>query len=282
MYGRAFGVAPILGRLGSYHSFSDMAKDIQPFIAEIKAVDDGQPVLPSLDIIYGLAVPCIGKDDCLLYSEGQDPHFVDDYIKPAAARGWPVILDTQLGRSDPVTQVNRIVQKGYLSYDNVEVALDPEFHVVPGHLKPGIPIGTIQASQINAVQAILNSYVEDHHLAHKKILIIHQFGDARVNDGVPFMIEDKTALKTFPNVDLVIDADGVGGPQSKVTKYNMMTDAKAYPFIVWRGIKLFPSNPYENASHYDHPLLTMPEVFGKKPVDGGTRIDVPPNVVIIA
>lgn len=282
IYGRAFGVAPILGRLGNYHNFNDMAKEVSQFSAQIRSVNGDKPVVPAIDLIYALAIPCQGNDDCLLYFEGMDPNLVNDYIKPAQARGWQVILDTQLGRSDPVTQVKRMIAKGYLKYDNVQVALDPEFHSVPGHLRPGIPIGTIQASQVNEVQAILDNYVREQHLPHRKILIVHQFGDQNVNDGVPFMIQNKSDVRDYPNVDLVIDSDGVGGADTKVVKYNEITDSKVYPFIHYRGLKLFYPNPYEQAGHADRPLLTFPQVFGLEPTAGKARIIVPPNVVIIA
>jgi len=58
-----------------------------------------------------------------------------------------VVLDTQIGKSNPVQQVKRILDKGYLKYDNVAVALDPEFHVRQGRETPGRPIGTLRAEQ---------------------------------------------------------------------------------------------------------------------------------------
>ncbi|HVC32640.1 MAG TPA: hypothetical protein VNL16_03935 [Chloroflexota bacterium] len=280
-YGRAFGVAPILGRLGFYSNADAMAKDVDTFSSEIHQVNGGKPVLPEIHLIYALAMPCSGNDDCLLYFESMDPHLVDDYIKPAQQRGWLVVLDTQLGRSDPVTQIDRMIAKGYLKYDNVEVALDPEFHVVPGHLEPGIPVGTITAQQVNDAQALLDSYVRKEHLAHRKILMVHQFGDKQIDDGVPFMIQDKTDVKDYPNVDLVVVADGFGGPDAKISKYNKMTDSEAYPFLHFRGIKLFPPNPYEHAFHYDRPLLTFRQVFGLDPTPQKQRVKVAPDVIIM-
>jgi hypothetical protein len=280
-YGRAFGVAPILGRVGGYANIDDMAKDVATWSAEVSAVNGGKPIIPEIHLIYALAIPCSADDDCLSYFEGADPHLVDDYIKPAQARGWQVFLDTQLGRSDPLTQVKRMIDKGYLQYDNVEVALDPEFHVYPGHLTPGIPVGTIEASQVNDVQALLDSYVQQQHLPHRKVLVVHQFGDKNVGDGVPYMIGDKNDLRTYPNVDLVITADGFGSADAKVSKYNLMLDSKVYPFIQLRGIKLFPPNPYEQAGHYDKPQLTFRQVYGLDPTPGKAKIAVPPNLIII-
>lgn len=281
-YGRAFGVAPILGRLGSYQSFADMAADIRHFYDPVAELNDGKTVIPALHFIYALAIPCTPGDDCLLYLEGTVDDVEKDYIQPAAARGWQVILDTQLGRSDPVTQVKRMIAKGYLNYDHVHVAIDPEFSSVPGEDIPGIPIGTIDASEVNAVQELLDEHVRRLGLRHKKILIVHQFGDANVDDGVPFMIRNKKNLRTYENVDLVIDADGFGTPDSKVSKYNRITDHEVYPFIRFRGIKIFPFNPHEEAGHLDKPLMTFRQIFGLDPTPGGLRMRYKPDVIIVA
>ncbi len=57
---------------------------------------------------------------------------------------------------------------------------------------------------------MLYTYVESENLKTKKMLIVHQFGDAAVHDGVPFMVQQKKTLKSYRNVELVIDADGLG------------------------------------------------------------------------
>ena len=193
-----------------------------------------------------------------------------------------VILDTQIGRSDPVQQIQRINDKGYLKYENVAVAIDPEFRVYPGRERPGIPIGTVQAWQINKVQRLLNDYVKTQKLKKKKILIVHQFGDANVDDGVPFMIENKKTLKNYEHVELVIDADGLGEQAIKVVKYNKITDTKVYPFIKYRGIKVFFPNPWEKYDHFDKPPLSLDQIFGHEPVIGGPRMRAKPDVIIIA
>jgi hypothetical protein len=229
-----------------------------------------------------MAMPCPPDDDCLLYLEGTGADVVKDYIQPAAARGWLVVLDTQIGRSDPVTQVKRMIDKGYLNYDNVHVALDPEFSSVPGHDNPGIPIGSLDSSQINEVQRMLDEHVAKLRLPHRKIVMVHQFGDPNVNDGVPDMITNKTALTTYGNVDLVIDADGFGLPGPKIDKYNKMTDPEVYPFIRYRGLKIFLPNAFEQAGHYDDPVLTWPQIFGGEALPSGPQMRFRPDVLIIA
>ena len=271
VYGRAFGRSPVLGRLGTYKNFEDAEIDIRPWIQGIQQRNAEKGVIPAIHLIYAMAIPCEPEDDCLLYLEGIDKDPVRTYIEPAAKRGWMVVLDTQIGKSTPVQQVKRIIDKGYLEYENVAVALDPEFHVNEGAKRPGTPIGTIHASQINQVQQMLNDYVRTQHQSKKKILIVHQFGDANVNDGVPFMIQDKKELKTYENVDLVINADGLGEPAIKVIKYNKMTD-----------VKIFFPNRWEKGGHFDRPPMNLDEIFGMKPVKGKLQMKDQPDVIIIA
>ena len=282
VYGRAFGSAPILGRLGTYRDFEDMERDVRPWIRGIQKRNGDKGVIPALHLIYAMAVPCVSDDDCLLYLEGREKDLVSTYIEPAAKRGWMVVLDTQIGKSSPVSQVKRIIKKGYLKYENVALALDPEFHVYEGEDHPGKPIGVIHSSQINQVQQLLHDYVRIHKQSKKKILIVHQFGDANVDDGVPFMIQDKKGLRTYDNVELVIDADGLGEPALKVIKYNKMTDSAVYPFIKFRGIKIFFPNRWEKNGHFDKPPMNLDEIFGIRPVKGRVRMKTKPDMIIIA
>ncbi|MDI9612243.1 MAG: hypothetical protein QM330_04145 [Acidobacteriota bacterium] len=284
VYGRAFGRAPILGRLGTYRGFEDMERDIQPWIEGISSRHDKKRVIPALHLIYAMAIPCVPGDDCLLYLEGIEKDIVGTYIEPAARRGWMVILDTQIGKSTPVRQVQRILDKGYLQYDNVAVAIDPEFSAAPDQeTPPGRPIGTVKASQINKVQKMLDDHTKAHRLPSKRILIVHQFGDANVDDGVPHMIQNKKSLQTFDNVELVFDADGLGGQAVKMVKYNRMTDAAVYPFTRFRGIKIFFPNQWEKHGHFDTPPMELDQIFGLEPALGGkVRIENKPDVVIIA
>jgi hypothetical protein len=282
VYGRSFKRAPILGRLGAYKGFEDMEEDIRPWIQGIQKRHDKKGVIPAIHLIYAMATPCKDSKDCLLYLDGGGRDLVSSFIEPAAKRGWMVVLDTQIGKSDPVQQVKRMLDKGYLKYENVAVAVDPEFHIYPGEEDPGQPIGIVKASQINEVQQMLDEYVRAQKLQKKKIVIVHQFGDANVNDGVPSMIDNKKDVKSFDNVELVIDMDGLGKQAVKVVKYNKITDSKTYPFIKFRGIKVFFRNRWEKHGHYDKPPLNLDEIFGLKKVRGGAIIQIKPDVLIIA
>jgi hypothetical protein len=273
VYGRSFNRAPILGRLGTYKGFDDMAADIQPWLEKIPKFSDKKGIVPGIHLIYAMATPCKTNNDCLLYLDGPVKDIAGTYIEPAAKLGWSVVLDTQLGKSDPVRQVKRMIDKGYLKYNNVHVAIDPEFHTAEDSDRPGKPIGTVKASQINEVQKMLDNYVRTEKLATKKILIVHQFGDDNIRDGVPVMIEDKKTLKTYDNVDLVITMDGLGKQPVKVVN----------PFIKFRGIKIFFNNRWEKHGHFDKPPLTIDQIFGVTKVKGGrARMQTKPDVIIIA
>ncbi len=279
VYGRGFGIAPILGRLGTYKNIDAMASDTSDWVKRISAVNGGKGVVIGIHLIYGIAIPCTGKGFCVQYP-GED--VVEKYIKPAAARGWAVILDTQLGRAEPVAEVQRMIDKGLLAYDNVHVAIDPEFHAGPGQHDPGIPVGTVTAAQINEVQQLLDRYVTAQNLKTHKILIVHQFGDPAVHDGVPYMIRDKKTLRNFGNVDLVIDGDGLGSPVVKIMKYNLMTDSAVYPSVHFRGIKVFFPNQWEKRGHFDKPPMTVDQVFGIEPIPGGPKVSAKPDLLTIA
>jgi len=91
------------------------------------------------------------------------------------------------------------------------------------------------------------------------------------------------SVKTsYENVELVFDMDGLGQKTIKVVKYNKITDAGVYPFIKFRGIKIFFPNRWEKHGHFDKPPMTLDEIFGLKKVKGGVRMAPKPDVIIIA
>ena len=284
IYGRAWNSAPVLGRLALYSNIDDMAQEVAEFKVNLSIANGGLKIIPVIHLIYGMAIPCGPTGDCLSYLDTlKSQNLVQDYIEPAAKKGYLVILDTQFGRATSLTQVQRIVDKGYLKYDNVHVALDPEFHIVRADQTiPGRPIGTVDVDEINQVQALLDDYVRNNSLPHRKILMVHQFGDSNVGDGVPDMIQNKKAMKTYPNVDLIICADGFGSPDSKLVKYNKMTDPTVYPFIKYRAIKLFLDNPQADKKRIDKPVTTFRMCFGLDPAPKGARSKYKPDCVVIA
>ena len=279
IYGRAFSTAPILGRLGMDDNFAQLDWQIQPYAQGIKRNNGGTDPRVTVHLIYAMAVPCAQTVNCLYYLDDAGVDIVKSYIKEAARRHWLVILDDQLGLSDPATEVKRMIDKGYLAYDNVEVALDPEFRTAAGQPTPGIPVGTVSAAEINKAGAMLNAYAARHTELHRKIMMVHQFRTDMITDR-------QTLRQDLFYVDTVVVADGFGAPGLKAHIYDELLGADASAGIRWRGIKLFPFNQYEGAGHGDFPEMTWPQVFGREPAidtDGLKYFMRPlPNVIVIA
>jgi hypothetical protein len=279
VYGRSFGVAPILGLLGDLNSFDELERSIEPWVQATSELAEA-PVTVAPHLIYALARPCKGADDsCLIFLDGSGVDLVNEYILPAAERGMGVVLDAQMGRLSPSFFVRRMIDMGYMAYPNVHIALDPEFATQPDQNMPGHPIGWLSANAINEAQRILADYVRSEKLSHKKIMIVHQFVD-ELSDSWS-MVYGKRNLEVFPEVDLVLDADGFGSPDAKIHKYNAITNPEAYPHLQWRGIKIFQHNKY--APRYsDTPVLTPRQIFGLDPTHAGWRMWAPPHLIVLA
>jgi hypothetical protein len=279
LYGRAFDTAPILGRLGMDGNMADVTAQAAPFVQGIRSQSGHKGVRIALHLIYGMATPCSPGSNCLAYLDDSGVDVVKQYIEPAARRGWLVILDTQLAESSPVQEVTRMIKKGYLRYDNVEVALDPEFRATPSQVTPGIPVGTVTAAELNAAERVLNGYAATHPLPHHKILLIHQFQFGMVQQRGSLLLH-------LPWVDPVLVMDGFGDPGVKAHVYHDLFGKLNAPRVTWRGIKLFYPNPYEQAGHADGPLMTWPQVLGHAPaldVDGRNYwVSPAPQVVVVA
>ena len=114
----------------------------------------------------------------------------------------------------------------YLAEPDVFVALDPEF-ALDGNVKPGDAIGSVDASDINAVQWYLAAISSQNHLP-KKMLIIHQFQTD--------MISHPGEIVRHDDVDLIVDMDGYGPADIKEAKYARFGAAAYAPF---GGIKVF-------------------------------------------
>ena len=279
VYGRSFGVAPVLGLLGALNSFDELERSVEPWTSAMSELAEA-PVMVAPHLIYGLATPCQDADDsCVIFLDASGVDLIEDYIKPAADRDMAVILDTQIGRLAPTYFVQRMIDAGYLAYPNVHIALDPEFATQPDQDMPGDPIGTLSAASINQVQAALAAYVREEGLSHKKVLIVHQFVDD-LSDSWS-MVPGKQNIEIYPEVELVFDADGFGSPNAKVHKYNAITDPTAYPQLEWRGIKIFQHN--RHAPRFsDTPVMTPRQIFGLDTTSSGWRIWAPPHLVVLA
>lgn len=212
---------PAMGILGQ-HSPDDAADLLAARAARFEAVSSGDAVLPAIHLVYAVAQPQAKSDG--LYLQYVDDRTVRQYIELARRRGFVLILDLQIGHSSALAEVQKVAK--YLAEPDVFVALDPEF-ALGGHLKPGDAIGSIDASDINAVQWYLAALSQRFHVP-QKMLIVHQFQAE--------MITNTAAIERHDDVDLVIDMDGYGPADIKEAKYARY-GAAAY--AAFGGIKVF-------------------------------------------
>lgn len=280
VYGRGFHTAPVLGRLGMVQDFGDLQRRTAAARAAMGRLTGNRPVHLAIHLIYGMAAPCSSPaDTCLTYLDDEPGvDLIHDYIRPAARRGWLVILDDQLGRSTPAREIARLQARGYLAYDNVEVAFDPEFHTLPDQTTPGTPIGQVTAQEINDAQQAMEQAVSGARRAHRKLLLVHQW--------TPTMIVNRKDLATgLKDVQPAVIMDGIGPADQKVGAYDtLMSDG--LPPGVTPGIKLFLPNPYGVAGNDDSPVLTWPEILGRVAVTGQNGIQSTvrpvPRIVVIS
>src|SRR5262249_24728669 len=143
-----------------------------------------------------------------------------------------IILDLQIGRGNMLDEVRKIER--FLVNPRVHVAIDPEYAVGPS----GVPLwtpGRINGNEINDVQDYLAWLIAQYQLP-PKMLVIHQYLEDTVVDG--------HVARQVPNVDLVLNMDGIGAPDDKAQKYQMFASR---PYAVRKSYNVFIL--------YDHPVI---------------------------
>jgi hypothetical protein len=231
--------APKMGILGQ-HTPDEAADLLVERAQRFEALSGGAPVLPAIQLVYAVAQPQANSNG--LYLQYVDDRTVRQYIELARRRGFVLILDLQIGHSNALAEVRKIAP--YLAEPDVFVALDPEF-ALAGGAKPGDAIGSIDASDINAVQWYLAAFSKRYHLPDK-MLIVHQFQAE--------MITEAAAIERHDDVDLIINMDGYGPADIKKAKYARYSGASYAPF---GGIKVF--------LQHDPDPLTEAQLLGLTP-----------------
>lgn len=195
-------------------------------------------VQPALHLVYATAQSEPYPEGLyLLYVDGET---LEEYIDLACREGLLIFLDLQIGLSDVETELAKIMP--YLERPHVHAALDPEFAMPAGEV-PGESIGSLDAADVNAAQAVLQRFLDTQDLPDK-VLIVHQFTHGMLTR--PELIED------YPRVSLVIDMDGFGPSEIKRVKYGWFAAPAEHS-----GIKLF--------FRQDEDLMSETDVLGLDP-----------------
>ena len=243
-----------LGILGEY-SLEKIIPMVKAKAAEYQKIVPGQTVIPGFNIIHGLATrePGRNKD----YISHLSSKKLMQYIHAANRHGFAVFIDLQLGKMKPLKAVQSVLK--YLKYDNVHIALDPEFQVYGLNVRPGKVIGSITGEDINQVQSAMSDYMEKNDITEKKILLVHMF--------TPRMIVESKPIKNYEKIKLVINLDGDGSPELKVKIYNSLY-TKISATKIAAGFKVF--------FKVDKPkIMTPKQILGIDPVSNNRIKEAP-------
>ena len=204
---------------------------------------DGIPVTTAFEIITTLASSAPGSDNN--YSLRTAIADLKPWIDTAEQAGMYVILDLQPGRGDFLTQAKEYEE--LLLAPHVGLALDPEWRLKPHqfHLRQ---VGSVDAAEVNQVVDWLAQLVRENNLP-QKLLMVHQFSHE--------MITNRSAIRTTPELAVMIHMDGQGRSDLKFNTYAEITRG-ALENGWWWGWKNF----YDE----DFPTLTAEQTLTARPV----------------
>ena len=223
--------ATTMGMLGTYADPRDAAREVKRMAAALQAAD-GRPTIGALHVIVHVAQEHQTPDGShIARIEAAD---LKPWVDVAREQGMQLILDTQVGWSDALTETKRLEQ--WLKLPFVHLALDPEFALVA----PGVAIGTLDGASVNAVQAYLGELVRRDGLP-RKMLMLHQFMD--------HMLTGTSTYAGDPDIEIVVDFDGHGPIGSKIDGYARYGAA---PYAERAAMKLF--------TEHDQPLMRPSDI----------------------
>ena len=221
---------PVMGALGKYDPATAIA-EVTRLAAEYDASNGDRLAIPALHLIVATAQPEPGPGGTYLHRMAAEE--IRRYVEATRAAGALLFLDVQIGWADPLTEVQHL--EWALREAHVHLALDPEFATRPDREPPGSAIGTLFASDVNAVQRYLAELVREERLP-RKILVLHQFQDQ--------MLAGQSSYDAVAEVEITIDMDGFGADWVKLDKYAIYALA---PYAERPAIKLF--------FEWDEPLM---------------------------
>ncbi|WIE69515.1 hypothetical protein [Curtobacterium sp. MCLR17_054] len=191
--------APALGVLGEQRPKETVQRAEQ--VAKPYRAESDELVTPAMEVIATVAAGDAGADGD--YSTELPVSTLEPYVDAAHEADMPVIIDLQPGRSDFLSQAKKY--ESLLKKPGVWLALDPEWRLTKDQV-PLKQIGSVSASEVNEVSSWLAALVRDEGLP-PKALVLHQF---RLS-----MIQDRSALQTHPELDMLVHVDGQGSQPDK-------------------------------------------------------------------
>lgn len=236
-----------MGALGKWPK----AEMIPRLIAEVKKWNDADSVIKAIPALHYIAVTAqgsAGKDG--MYRLRMPLHQIDTVLNWAKEINGLVFIDVQVALSDLQREIP-LFEK-YLSMPNVHLGIDPEFAMKgKGNKKPGSVIGTLDAADINYVTNYLADIARKNNLP-PKILVVHRFTQG--------MVTNYKNIKLQPEVQIVMDMDGWGGPAKKKDSYKGWISNQP---VQYAGFKLFYVNDVEKSGQKQ--MMSQADVLSLKP-----------------
>ncbi len=157
-----------------------------------------------------------------------------------------VFLDVQPGLSTLQLELPRLEK--YLQQANVHLGIDAEYSMKTGKV-PGSSIGSFDAADINFATECLRSIVQKYKLP-PKMLVVHRFTSP--------MLTNYRDIKTYPEVQIIINMDGFGNAALKKSTYYHFIFKQPVQFT---GFKVFYKNDAANGSK----IMQPKEILQLKP-----------------
>lgn len=233
-----------MGVLGQYPR-KTMLNKLKEEVKNWERADTATSVVPALHYICVTAQADAGRNG--LHNLRMPFSQIDTVLSWAKSVNAIVFLDIQVGFSTVQTELP-LLEK-YMKMPNVHLGIDPEFSMKEGSV-PGKRIGTFDADDINYVTGYLAKLVKKNDLP-PKIFVVHRFTKR--------MVTNYKDIKLRPEVQVVMDMDGWGGPELKKGTYKYFISEEPVQFT---GFKLFYKNDIKNEPHR---MLTPKEVLSLKP-----------------
>lgn len=229
----------MMGILGEY-SPEECLQLLREQAAEYEAADSSRPWKLGFELIASVAQGAPQDDNT--YVADTDGEWLDLYTEFTAANDMVLLLDVQMGRKEPKEDYEGLER--WLQYDHVHLGIDPEFKMWDDEV-PGQVIGHVTGAQVTEAQQWLVD-LANRYGTSRKTLVVHQF--------TPGMIEDKESIAPVDGVDLVIDMDGWGPPESKRTTWETVIQSDP---IEYNAVKLF--------YRQDDPLMSAADIMALEP-----------------
>ena len=237
---------PVMGMLGQ-DTPDAVAGLVAVWAERYDRLNGPRGAVPAFHLITGVAQASPTRDGTWLRRLSHER--IGEYVEAAREHGMLLFLDTQIGWSDPLVEVQLL--EPFLREPFVHVALDPEFATRPLGFRPGLGLGYLTGTQVNQVQHYLAALVQEEGLP-PKILMVHQFAGR--------MLRDREAIVNYGAVELSVDMDGFGYARAKLYGYERYALARPSERP---ALKLF--------FKYDTPVMTPEQVQG---------LEQPPDLII--